>query len=337
MRLDDYIASALKRLRGLTLARSAALAAIAILGAVGVGVALLRPQEFPSLGVTVVRITLGVLLIAIAVVSLWLPLHRLRLRRGAVELERRLPDQQGRLSTYLDAQSRAAGERSPLIGLLEEDALAIAKQAPVHEIVPHWQLFGSLALALAGVAVLVGVLGFSNGPFGYGARHILLGQALPRELRPDRSIAVHPGDTRVRKNADLMLRAQAVGFKPDQATVFVKYDDEAGWERAQMRANERGEFEFTLFAIRGALQYYVAAQAVRSTDHRVTVLDLPKIEDVRLTYRYPAWTGLGTTTDNASRDIRAVAGTEVAVEQDVALVRLPTGCTPDLTYDWHLE
>jgi hypothetical protein len=32
-----------------------------------------------------------------------------------------------------------------------------------------------------------------------------------------------------------------------------------------------------------------------------------------------------------------VAGTEVAVERDVALVRLPTGCTPDLTYDWHLE
>jgi hypothetical protein len=33
----------------------------------------------------------------------------------------------------------------------------------------------------------------------------------------------------------------------------------------------------------------------------------------------------------------SVAGTEVAVEGDVALIRLPTGCSPDLTYDWHLE
>lgn len=33
----------------------------------------------------------------------------------------------------------------------------------------------------------------------------------------------------------------------------------------------------------------------------------------------------------------SVAGTEVAVEADVALIRLPSGCTPDLTYDWHLE
>lgn len=32
-----------------------------------------------------------------------------------------------------------------------------------------------------------------------------------------------------------------------------------------------------------------------------------------------------------------IAGTEVATERDLALIRLPTGCTPDLTYDWHLE
>lgn len=33
----------------------------------------------------------------------------------------------------------------------------------------------------------------------------------------------------------------------------------------------------------------------------------------------------------------SVAGTEVAIEGDVALIRLPTGCSPDLSYDWHLE
>ncbi len=30
-------------------------------------------------------------------------------------------------------------------------------------------------------------------------------------------------------------------------------------------------------------------------------------------------------------------GAEVALEGELALIRLPTGCTPDLTYDWHLE
>ncbi len=30
-------------------------------------------------------------------------------------------------------------------------------------------------------------------------------------------------------------------------------------------------------------------------------------------------------------------GTEIATDDDRALIKLPTGCTPDLTYDWHLE
>src|SRR5690606_13368094 len=38
------------------------------------------------------------------------------------------------------------------------------------------------------------------------------------------------------------------------------------------------------------------------------------IERVRLTYSYPDWTGLDTLTDEESRDIRAVAGTDVKVE-----------------------
>ena len=33
----------------------------------------------------------------------------------------------------------------------------------------------------------------------------------------------------------------------------------------------------------------------------------------------------------------SVSGTEVASDGDRALTKLPTGCTPDLTYDWHLE
>ncbi len=32
-----------------------------------------------------------------------------------------------------------------------------------------------------------------------------------------------------------------------------------------------------------------------------------------------------------------VVGTEAAIEGELALIKLPTGCTPDLTYDWHLE
>lgn len=33
----------------------------------------------------------------------------------------------------------------------------------------------------------------------------------------------------------------------------------------------------------------------------------------------------------------SIEGTEVAIDHDVALIRVAQACTPDLTYDWHLE
>ena len=53
-------------------------------------------------------------------------------------------------------------------------------------------------------------------------------------------------------------------------------------------------------------------EAAPSTASRV--VDLPRIERVRLTYSYPEWTGLDANVDETTRDIRAVAGTNVKVE-----------------------
>ncbi len=66
--------------------------------------------------------------------------------------------------------------------------------------------------------------------------------------------------------------------------------------------------------MRGPLTYYVQADGIRSGEHSIGVVDLPRIERVRLTYSYPEWTGLESLADEESRDIRAVAGTDVKVE-----------------------
>ena len=44
------------------------------------------------------------------------------------------------------------------------------------------------------------------------------------------------------------------------------------------------------------------------------MVDLPQIESLRLTYNYPGWTGLPRRTEESGGDIRAVAGTRVALE-----------------------
>ena len=123
-----------------------------------------------------------------------------------------------------------------------------------------------------------------------------------------------PGNATVRRNSDVAIRASVEGFRPEQTQVFVRFADQQQWEAAPMRAARKASSISSCTRVRGPLTYYVQADGVRSAEHTIGVVDLPRIERVRLTYSYPEWTGLEPQTDEESRDIRAVAGTDVKVE-----------------------
>ena len=81
-----------------------------------------------------------------------------------------------------------------------------------------------------------------------------------------------------------------------------------------MEVAEDDGFEFSFFALREPLRYYVISAGIRSPEFEIEVVDLPRINNIKLTYHYPRWTQLETKTDDPGYDIRAVAGTEVEVE-----------------------
>ena len=316
--LDSYLDDLRRRIRRLIYARAAA---VMIAGVLLLSVALvwiLNRNGFAASLAIAGRVGL-LMIVALAAAGLvWRPLRKLQSRDGADELEQRLPAQAGRIDTYLDVRRReAAGLRSPLADLLAGDALKVAQAAPVDSVVSGRSIVGVGAVALIAFAALALLLVAGPAYWGYGARHLLLGSTLPRIAIPVRKIVVSPGDVTVRRNSDLAIRATLQGFAPDQAQVLVRFDDERQWQRAPMRpvaASGNAAWEFKLFALRGPLHYYVAAGNSRSAEHSVAVADLPRIERVRLTYDYPDWTGLPRQTEETSRDIRAVAGTNVQLE-----------------------
>ncbi len=57
---------------------------------------------------------------------------------------------------------------------------------------------------------------------------------------------------------------------------------------------------------------------MRSKQYRLSVADLPSVKRLRVTYRFPAWTGMRPETEDPGGDLRAVEGTsaEVAVVTD---------------------
>jgi hypothetical protein len=314
-RLESYLAALRSRLRAHIYLRAAAVGAAGTLLLTCLAVWLFNREGFASSIAISARVGLVALLLVVAVLLLWLPLTRLRRDDGSKVLEQHLPEEHGRIQTYLDSKRREAeGHASPLIELLAADAATIAERTPPATIVSQRRFM--LAAAVAGVAVIALALLLSVGPsyWGFGSRHLLLGADLPREAITLKRVTVQPGDTTVRRNSDLAIQATVEGFRPEQTQVFVRFADQAQWEAAPMRTAEEGQFDFKLYAVRGPLSYYVQADGVRSAEHNIGVVDLPKIQRVRLTYQYPEWTGLDASTDEESRDIRAVAGTDVKVE-----------------------
>ena len=310
-RLDQYLAQVRSRLRTVIVARGAAAISLTALAITGVAVWLLQRQGYPHSVLIAARVLLPVTWVLCIAALLWRPLRILRTHRGAAELERHLPAQQGRVRTYLDAIDR--DRNSPLLTLLAEDALVVAEHSPPDVSVPRGRAMIPAALGVIAALGLV-VLLVSTSDWSSTTRYLWLGAPLPAEQLAARQLSVTPGDTTLRKNQDLVIKARARGFAAKEAILYVRFGPTRQWERARMQPAPDGGFEFTLYAVREPLNYYVSARDVHSAEHRISVVDLPRIEQMRLTYRYPEWTGLAPVTDEESREIRAVAGTEVQLE-----------------------
>jgi hypothetical protein len=309
--LEQYLQRARARLKLVLLSQGAALLAGLLLLVTVLGALWISRAVFSDAAAGIARALLAAALLGAAAFA-FLRWRQLTRNDGADALERALPAQSGRIHTYLQ-ESRKPGEAPFLLQLLADDAARIAEAEPLSRSIPTKHL--AIPAAVAGVAfAALASLFFINGSVGDGARHLWMGTLPPasRIAVAAGGIAVRPGDISVRRNQDLAISALVAGG-PRDAQLHVKFGD-GDWETAPMVAGNDGGYSFTLFAVRDGARYYVSAGALKSREHRIDVVDLPRIESLRLTYRYPSWTGLQQQVQEATGDIRAVAGTQVSLE-----------------------
>lgn len=313
--LDSYIEQVERRLRLSALLRGAAILASAALATTVVLVLIVNAFGFSHASLASARAVLVLALLSALVYGLALPLLYLDRRRAAGKAENAFPQFQQRLMTFAERDPNApgAGSPEPFIELLAADTLDIARSSESKRLVPDRTLLVSLGIGLASVGLLVWMIAAGPGYLGYGAA--LLWTGTRAGASPFYDIRVSPGDASVRRNADELVTAQPVGLQTDKMRLYARYESASKWEQVAMQPQPGGSgFQFLFAGLPEAVEYYVEAGPIQSRHFKIRVVDLPSVKQIRVTYRYPSWTGLRSTVDEHGGDLHAVEGTVADLE-----------------------
>jgi hypothetical protein len=136
---------------------------------------------------------------------------------------------------------------------------------------------------------------------------------------------VSPGDAAVRRTANQLVTAQVMGLQVDSARLFARYQSTSKWEQVTMqRQPGAGGFEFLFAGLPESVEYYIEAGPLRSRNFKLRAVDLPSVKQIRVTYHFPAWTGMKDAVEEHGGDLRAVEGTEAGLN---VLFSQPVGRT----------
>jgi hypothetical protein len=309
--LSSYIVKLQKRLRLGAWLRGAAIFAGTALIVTVLLVLLLNRFAFPAHGVTAARLTIFVALAAVAVFGIAVPLVRVTREWAVRNAEAVNPALEQRLTTF---QERASKSDDPFLELLAADTLARTRDTQPSSLVPDNRLFALGGAALSCLAVLVWIIAAGPGYLGYGASLLWT----KTNAAPLYAISVTPGNTTVRRNSDQLITAHVTRLRPGKAQLFARYQSSKLWEPTPMQAapdsGGGATYQFVFAGLPENVEYYVTAGPLVSSHFKVHVVDLPSVKDIRVTYHYPAWTEMKPATEENSGDLRAIEGTDAAIE-----------------------
>jgi hypothetical protein len=312
--LNSYITRLRQRLRVGVWLRGAAVFAATALAITVLLVLLLNRLAFPAHGITAGRLTIFVALAVAALFGIVLPVIRATRQWAVSKAEAANPGLEQRLTTF---EEQARKSNNPFLELLARDTLVHARRTEPHSLVPSNRLFALGGAGVACLAVLVWMTAAGPGYLGYGAAMLWTNAS----AAPIYTIAVTPGNMTVRRNSDQLITARVTGMHTDKARVFARFASASGWEPVAMQEDHDtgngATYHFVFAGLPENVEYYVAAGPLVSTHYKLRVLDLPAVKQIKITYHYPAWTGMKPVTEEHSGDLRAIEGTEAAIEVEM--------------------
>ncbi|HEV2700105.1 MAG TPA: hypothetical protein VGV09_00630 [Steroidobacteraceae bacterium] len=304
--LRDYLARLQARLRLGTIARGAAILCGIALGATPLLVLIANQYAFSAASIRGSRLVLLLALASGALLGLAIPLWRLNRLRVIRRAEARFPQFEERLRTFSQQQGEPARVAGAFGELLAADTLRVAHTARPASLVSTSLLAGLLTCGVVCVGALVWLIRSGPGYMGYGAALLW---TVPRS-GPLYQLNVAPGDTTLRRHADLLVTAGLVGLTTRDVRLHVRIGN-AAWQQVNMQPQpQTGGYRYLLSALPDQAEYFVEAGPMQSAHFHAQVADIAQVRQIRVTYHFPAWTQLPDRIEEHGGDLRAVQGTQ---------------------------
>jgi hypothetical protein len=279
----------------------------------------------------------AIVLFTVAVIGfgllLWAFVHVLKRshtddRRLAHYVEDHIPDFEQRLLTSLeftedDLVNGRRGVSQQFIQQLWQDAQQHVEQqqAEVEKVTPSkasWISFASAAsvVTIVAVAFLSSEALLSAGsrliwPFAISEPIVLI------EVLPDIEISVEPGDIEMQRGDGVTIIALVNNAVPGSINLRLQ-DDNLNWRDYSMArdgsGSESASFSYYIPSLEKDTTYYVSfieRGEQSSTQYRISLFDLPQIEQIDIAYDYPDYTGIEDVIEEDSGDITVPEGTNI--------------------------
>lgn len=251
----------------------------------------------------------------------------------ALQVEKQYPDLKNQLIASLQLEKNLLQNRegfsTEMIGALIDRSRDITGKLDFNKAVDRRPLrkWGRNLAISVGVLVAVALLfpgSFGESIYLYSHPRIEIERELGYELD------VNPKNTEIAKFTPLKIDAVVFGRDlPREATLFWRYPDgpvkEIALDRNQFTANGTAlagklspvdtlNFSHEINEVRRTFEYWVGSGDLESRVYTVTVVDKPRVVGLKLTYNYPAYTGLAPlVVDENDGNISAVKGTKVTI------------------------
>lgn len=237
----------------------------------------------------------------------------------ARRVDRQYPDLDDRVTVALQlARQREAGSRaSPaLLDAAIADAADRMQSVDFNEADQRYRIVRpAWGFGIAALLVFVAMAAY-GGPLSGALNR--LASPLTHFQPPQRTfLRVLPGDVEVTAGGQVTITAEVTGEIPDRAVLRLA-SDEGRWTSFDMRSPAPASYAHTLREIRESLTYEIEAGDAVSHPFRIDTIDRPFLGSLRLTYHYPAYTGLDPRTTAEGGDIVALRGTRVDLAADNA-------------------